>query len=175
MPNGDQHVGYYYVRKPKHPLARPDGRVGMHRLVLYESLGPGEHPCHWCQKLLVWGEGTVKGILTVDHLDGNHRNNDLSNLVAACHRCNVTRHNLSTWEQRICEKCTGMFITKRYRKVRFCSLSCARKADWDRRTTTHCPAGHVKIPSNGRLNNRGSWVCRPCRRLYMQEYRRRLG
>jgi hypothetical protein len=35
--------------------------------------------------------------LVVDHLDGIKTNNDLSNLVPSCHRCNSTRGLFQRW------------------------------------------------------------------------------
>lgn len=57
-----------------------------HRLVLLARIGPGEHPCHWCGRRLVWGVNLV-----TDHVDFDRANNDPGNLVPACHRCNSRR------------------------------------------------------------------------------------
>lgn len=40
-------AGYIKLTGSKHPLAI-GGTVFEHRAVLYDSIGPGEHPCHWC-------------------------------------------------------------------------------------------------------------------------------
>lgn len=77
---------YPYSVIPGHPLAHADGRVRIHRAVLYDAIGPGAHPCHWCGDLLTWKENLV-----VDHLDGDTWNNDISNLVASCPPCNRKR------------------------------------------------------------------------------------
>jgi len=71
-----------------HPLASKSGCVYEHRKVLYERIGPGPHPCHWCSRLLEWGG--VKGIIS-DHLNDDKLDNRSENLVPACNRCNVRR------------------------------------------------------------------------------------
>lgn len=77
---------------PNHPLAMANGKVYAHRLALYERIGPGAHPCHWCQTLVEWT--ATKGnprMLVVDHLNGATDDNDPDNLVASCHGCNSAR------------------------------------------------------------------------------------
>jgi hypothetical protein len=85
--------GYIVLISPQHPLATPRaGLVYEHRKVLYDTIGPGSHPCHWCGVMVEWRIGTCrKGTLVADHLDGNKTNNDPRNLVAACNQCNVDR------------------------------------------------------------------------------------
>lgn len=77
---------YPYSVIPGHPLAHADGRVRIHRAVLYDAIGPGAHPCHWCGDLLTWKENLV-----VDHIDADTWNNDPSNLVPSCSSCNSRR------------------------------------------------------------------------------------
>lgn len=81
----------YLTMKPEepHPIAMADGKIYTHRMVLYEKLGAGQHPCHWCGKHLVWvGAGSK---LVSDHLDANKWNNEPDNLVPACTHCNRAR------------------------------------------------------------------------------------
>lgn len=91
---------YKTIRLADHPLARSGGSVLLHRVVLYDAIGPGPHPCHWMnilecgQDALEWTHD-IYGIC-VDHLDRNRRNNDVSNLVPACHSCNIRRHHVYT-------------------------------------------------------------------------------
>lgn len=87
--NGD---GYRVIHAPGHPLAGAQGKALEHRVVLYEQIGPGSHPCHWCGRSLPW-KGGAKGI-QVDHLDGDRLNNDAANLVVACLDCNTKRGTL---------------------------------------------------------------------------------
>lgn len=79
---------------PNHPLASARGKVYVHRAVLWEKIGPGQHPCYWCGDLVEWKvgpPGTRHGDLTVDHLDGHGDNNDPMNLVPSCRDCNSGR------------------------------------------------------------------------------------
>jgi hypothetical protein len=72
-----------------HPLADATGKLGEHRKVLYDKIGPGSHPCHWgCGKVLEWGGHTG---IQADHVDGNKLNNDKTNLVPSCSSCNCLR------------------------------------------------------------------------------------
>jgi hypothetical protein len=77
-----------------HPLSRDgDDKIYVHRKVLYDKLGPGEHPCHWCKRPLTWvGEGPR---IHVDHLDNDTWNNTPDNLVPACNPCNARRTALT--------------------------------------------------------------------------------
>lgn len=79
-------LGYKLIYVKGHPLAMSLGRIYEHRYVLYEAIGEGPHPCHWCGTLLDWGRE-----LHVDHLDDDRLNNDLGNLVVSCRQCNRDR------------------------------------------------------------------------------------
>lgn len=87
-PNGYVRDNGYVVRYNKnHPVANKDGKVYVHREVLYNAIGEGPHLCHWdCGTELRWRDN-----LTVDHLDSNKTNNSLENLVPSCPNCNYTR------------------------------------------------------------------------------------
>jgi hypothetical protein len=83
-----------------HPLANKSGSITEHRKILYETLGAGTHPCHWCSMPVRWQRCTVgctKGTLVPDHLDGDKTNNHPSNLVPACNRCNAVRGLFMFW------------------------------------------------------------------------------
>ena len=82
--------GYRLVRRPGHPLARRAGAVLEHRAVLFDAIGDGEHPCHWCHVPLTW-KVTGRKRIYVDHLDDNRLNNQRANLVPACLDCNARR------------------------------------------------------------------------------------
>lgn len=76
-----------------HPLSYVGGQVAEHRRVLFDSIGPGAHPCHWCQTEVTWQvkQYNRRGNLVVDHVDGDRWNNALENLVPSCGRCNSRR------------------------------------------------------------------------------------
>lgn len=89
--------GYVALACPDHPLANLSGWQFEHRVVLFDAIGAGEHPCHWCGKLLTWEEHyNGEHGLGVDHLDFDRTNNDLSNLVPACRKCNCKRRRRKT-------------------------------------------------------------------------------
>lgn len=82
------------MRAAGHPLADSQGRVLEHRFVVYEALGPGPHPCHWCGTDLHWDRRPIEhptSALCIDHIDHNRLNNDLANLVPSCLSCNSRR------------------------------------------------------------------------------------
>ena len=139
---------YKTKHSPGHPLLANKGLlVGTHRRVLYEKIGPGPHPCHWCKRPIDWmpGRGVVQGALLVDHLDNNSLNNTPNNLVPSCHKCNVCRGLQSrllkpgelflTYKNGdrlrakigVCEWCRGEFLTRLDSDQRFCSRHCAGK------------------------------------------------
>jgi len=139
------------VYKPAHPLATKNGYLLESRMLLYDEIGQGPHGCHWCSKEVRWqvlrGQGTTPNGLVADHVDTNWRNNDLSNLVPSCQRCNGMRHKMLTEYdlyivrtngrkaravEKLCERCEDKFLAMAYEvsvgKGRFCSPSCARKS-----------------------------------------------
>lgn len=92
-PLGSGHVneyGYRIIKAHGHPVATSQGKAYEHRVVLYEKLGQGPHPCHWCGKRMPWKGGAAVAI-NVDHLDGDRLNNSPDNLVASCLDCNTKR------------------------------------------------------------------------------------
>lgn len=89
--------GYRSITRHGHPLADKWGHVLEHRVVLYEKIGPGEHPCHWCGVTVRWEAGRAAGI-TVDHVDFDPSNNTPANLVPACNACNVRRCLERRWK-----------------------------------------------------------------------------
>jgi hypothetical protein len=85
--------GYVMIGRKGHPLAQGARQnAWLHRVVLYDAIGPGPHGCHWCGVLVAWKPADFCERLVVDHLDGDPRNNDRSNLVPACQPCNISRH-----------------------------------------------------------------------------------
>jgi len=82
---------YRRIHAAGHPLARAQGLVYEHRVVLFDAIGPGQHPCHWCGRSVSWTAKQPGRRLNVDHLDHDGLNNAPENLVPACLRCNTTR------------------------------------------------------------------------------------
>lgn len=85
--------GYAVVKRPEHPLAAKGGLVAVHRVVLFDKIGPGDHACHWCTCPVSWDKSWPRDPdgLVVDHLDHNRLNNDPDNLVPSCEPCNKNR------------------------------------------------------------------------------------
>jgi hypothetical protein len=88
-----------------HPLSSRVGQVLEHRVILYNKIGPGPHPCYWhslsgCGQLaLEWPK------VCVDHLDDDPLNNDPDNLVSSCRGCNWGR-SIRSWYTGI-TTCSG--------------------------------------------------------------------
>lgn len=86
--------GYMVIMAPEHPVAATNGMAKVHRMVLFDAIGRGEHPCHWCGRMVSWDArypSDPQRALVVDHLDFNRTNNDLANLVPSCQPCNFSR------------------------------------------------------------------------------------
>ncbi len=139
-------------RAAGHPLAPPSGIVAISRLALYDRIGPGTHPCHWCSTPVTWIVGTGvrdQRALLADHLDHDATNDEPDNLVAACNACNAHRRRTGDTNirpgdpvviradgkpvraiERSCEYCGAAFLAAASQvksgKGRFCSRSCAR-------------------------------------------------
>lgn len=115
-----------------HPLTSPTSkgsRVRRARLNLYETIGPGSHPCHWCGAPLRW-QVTQRGadVLCADHLDDDTLNDDPANLVPSCRGCNGNRaQGIDRRKRRPCERCGAMFLPRR-RTSQFCGLSCSSRS-----------------------------------------------
>lgn len=83
---------YLIVELPQHPVASPCGKAYVHRVVLFDTIGPGAHPCHWCSTLVAWDlPSTDPRGLQVDHLNQARDDNRPENLVPSCGDCNVGR------------------------------------------------------------------------------------
>jgi len=82
---------YRQTHDPKHPLAMRNGNVYVHRKVLYDTIGPGSHPCTWCGNAIEWGPKGTPNILIPDHINGYGDDNRPENLTASCMPCNTAR------------------------------------------------------------------------------------
>lgn len=78
-------AGYIECKCPGHPMARRSGWTYEHRVVLYDEIGSGPHPCHWCGQALDWCD------IVVDHLNERKDDNRPANLVPSCTFCNRSR------------------------------------------------------------------------------------
>lgn len=85
--------GYVKYVGFNHPAASPSGLTGYHRIVLWDKLSGKDAPCNWCGRQLYWSKSYPKhqDALITDHVDTNKQNNDPSNLVPSCGKCNVSR------------------------------------------------------------------------------------
>ena len=90
--HGDPHAvrtrragSYEYAAAHGHPLRRAD-RVSVGRLVLWERIGPGVHPCAWCDRPLEWGKS-----LRAARVNGDRADSSPENLVPACAGCILRR------------------------------------------------------------------------------------
>jgi hypothetical protein len=157
----------------EHPLTLNSEVVGEHRVILWEKIGAGSHPCHHCGEPVTWivGAGTaVRDALVVDHLDRNPLNNDPGNLAPSCQPCNwlncdrivrddedyrvILTGTRVRGERRSCEQCAGSFVAwpsgKAAGRGRFCSRSCARRAP-RKKTVTQGPRTRPPEPSSLRV------------------------
>ena len=87
-------VGRYSVRRAaSHPVAAASGLAYVHRIVLFDAIGPGAHPCWGCARQVSW-DRTYPGdelALVVDHIDRDPSNNAVENLRPSCQSCNSGR------------------------------------------------------------------------------------
>ena len=129
---------YAEEKNPAHPLANKRGVVAMHRRILYDKIGPGEHHCHWCDRSIIWSRKLHGNSIYVDHLDDHWDHNGEENLVPSCYVCNLHRKlggkNGRTRIEVACPQCGVLFLSKvtalgePYRK--HCSKSCSISAQW---------------------------------------------
>ena len=99
-PYRERSHGYLARTNRDHPASSSNGLLYQHREVLYDTIGPGAHACHWCAKEIEWFTADRKRMLVADHLDGDKVNNDPTNLVPACLHCNGNRGLFEAWARR---------------------------------------------------------------------------
>lgn len=75
----------------RHPLASKHGIVYVHRMVLFDAIGYGPHPCHWCHVPLNWTAKGEPDAIHVDHLNDIGDDNRIENLAVSCAGCNSAR------------------------------------------------------------------------------------
>ena len=187
---------YIKVWVPGHPLVRPDDPEPVlpeHRVVLYDKIGPGPHPCHWCGKILEWKiktsvrKGILSGSIVADHVDGNDRNNSPDNIVPSCHSCNTKRgynyrfnvtpyvmkpggRNAAT--EHTCQNCGTKFLTTKTGGSKYCSVKCKgegrTKETHGVRCCVQCGVNFsFRTSRRWRLNGNHGVFCSPdCHRNY---------
>lgn len=143
---------YRTVGAADHPLVRSDGKVATHRRILFDAIGPGPHPCHWCGTPVVWatGQEAIRN-LVVDHLDHDKLNNDLANLVPTCNACNGHRVQGSEW-------------------TAWCPGNPVGVID---RTRRSCRNGHELTSGSVYVSPAGRRRCHQCIRDWTREYTER--
>lgn len=113
--------GYLVARGHKgHELATADGRVYVHRVVMFNAIGYGPHQCEHCGKHVNWKAPNHTDELVVDHRNGKRHDNRLANLIVSCHACNIKRKF----------RCHGSGCHERIEDVRrrYCSRACQQRA-----------------------------------------------
>lgn len=135
---------------PGHPLAGKGGLLAEARAVLFDRLGPGPHPCHWCGKLVDWrvgkrGNGNHPDALVADHVNSDGLDDSPENIVGACGTCNMlrsrrvqddelfierggTRHRAV---ERVCGTCDAPFLIEvtnaKAGEGKYCSILCMQR------------------------------------------------
>lgn len=158
-------TGYRKVRLTEgHALLPPGGSpiVPEHRLVLFEKIGAGSHPCYRCGTVVEWmpGAGAVRGAVITDHVNRDRADNSPGNLEPACVDCSLAnRSNTLTdadlWVRhgntrvrgvlRICPTCDGHFVAYVDRRRPRAGTYCSRDCVW-RRNAPH--KDHVSSPGS---------------------------
>lgn len=132
--------GYLLVKQPHHPLARRahGGYVLAHRVALYDAIGGGQHPCHWCGTTVDWDATYPERLdaLVVDHLDDDKTNNVPINLVPSCNPCNTLRARKTETHCQSGKHLWTEANTRYVRRGREC-LDCRR----ERRQQRHAETG----------------------------------
>jgi hypothetical protein len=110
--------GYWVIKaSDDHPLVAystrtPSRRAWLaeHRVVLFDAIGPGAHPCHWCARPVRWDRSWAKAIdgLVVDHLNDVKTDNRIENLVASCGVCNSHRGRLAADAATLPDRLDGL-------------------------------------------------------------------
>lgn len=122
-----------------------------HRVVLYDKIGPGPHPCHWCGKPVDWTTNRNGGIgqLVADHVNDDRGDNRPENIVPSCRGCNgqrshrveddesfvvnATGHRIRSVE-RYCAMCGTRFLVPRSALARGEGRYCSRRCHYDSRS-----------------------------------------
>jgi hypothetical protein len=136
-------TGYEQAFRLGHPAAADNGHVYVHRMVLFDAIGPGTHPCHWCERPVTWFVTDWATRLVVDHVNEDRLDNRVENLVPACNRCNIQRNRRQRPNcrnghpypenppirngSRVCTECD------RFRRQRVTDMPAMLQTEWERR------------------------------------------
>ncbi len=150
---------YLRIQTTGHPLG---DKAREHRAVLFEKIGPGEHPCNWCGKTLRWkpGEELQPDSLLADHIDGDKRNNSPENLVPSCNPCNVRRVFDFPADAKFIQLPNGDRMLAVERKCSFCSadILCRKdRADGLRYCNKACSGKHAARLRPENFEKRNDW------------------
>lgn len=132
---------------PGHPLVVNSPYIPEHRTLLFDAIGWGPHPCHYCARPVVWKPGEGEERLITDHKNRDTHDNSEGNLVPSCSLCSTLNRSVTVLDgephrvradgarrrgvERTCEGCGETFVawpSKDPTRGRFCSRSCARRA-----------------------------------------------
>jgi ribosomal protein L34E len=136
---------YRMLSRPDCPIAPPSGIIAAHRWILYNNLGRGAHPCHWCGKRLFWQPKDRNRQIHADHVNGRTLDNRPENIVASCRRCNTIRDrndriaehepvfvncygNRTRVTAHQCAECGSEFLAVPSARRTFCSRHCSQSA-----------------------------------------------
>lgn len=107
---------YKMLRLPNHPLASSNGTVSEHRVILYDKIGDGIHPCYFCGIPVHWAKGTRTSkrgdSLYVDHLNKDTHDNRPENLAPSCLICNQRRRYDAIQDGELIIKLSGGHKTR---------------------------------------------------------------
>ena len=100
-------------------------RCTLRKYILRNNLIP--YVCHQCGLEELWC--SKKLTLQLDHIDGNHKNNDLSNLRFLCPNCHSqtdTYGSKNIVKNKKTQRCPMCAVTTKYSRSGFC-IKCAGK------------------------------------------------
>ena len=87
---------YEYAFVPGHAISRRHPVVATHRLVLFNKIGPGIHPCSDCGKPVSWDDSS----LIAHHGNENKMDNRPENLSPLCFECNCLAASINRQTRR---------------------------------------------------------------------------
>jgi hypothetical protein len=83
---------YVIVKRPNLPIAMRNGRVYLHRAVLFGQIGMCRVPCFWCGAPVSFNVSDSRAEpVVVDHRNHDRHDNSYQNLVPSCGSCNAGR------------------------------------------------------------------------------------